>query len=141
MGGEATKISIQYKRKKIHVITAEAAFDCDEWQKIAIQIEGALTGSRQVYGRGICFSLHVTNGSWRGAKSGIQILPAPETKLPQNLGLVQHPFMVELPILESEIDKVTLHRRWQVLEETTRLFNLLLAGRTTLVFGNGDQIW
>ena len=139
LAGQASKISIQFKEKKIFCIELGQFLDRQEWQKIATRIESALSGSHQVIGKGICFSYHQTNGWWRGERSHIQILPAPQTTLPQNFGMAQHPFVVEFPIIQSEVEKVTLHRRWKTLEEIALLFNLLLAGRTSLVFGNGDQ--
>ena len=87
-----------------------------------------LTGAPKT-GRNYCFSSFPVQGSWRGRRSGVQILPAPDSA-PRAAG-ADNPFILEFPIKGSDLFSITKHRRRREHRKLTLLLNALLAGRTS----------
>ncbi len=77
-------------------------------------------------GRDYCFSGRRVLGSWRGAKSGIQILPPPTGVPSAPVELAQHPFVLECPLQETAEWRLTNHRRLRHVRAVAMLLNVLL---------------
>jgi hypothetical protein len=97
--------------------------------RLSAEIEGALLRGPTKFGREISFSTFRVEGSWRGERSGLQILPAPEDA-PRASG-ADNPFILEFPLQEASLWAITNHRRRREHRRLTSLLNLLLTGTTT----------
>jgi hypothetical protein len=73
---EACRVVLTFEDKKIIAVEPGPAFDAAEWTKIAEEIENAVLVGPSKVGREYSFSSHRVPGSWRGVRSGVQILPA-----------------------------------------------------------------
>ena len=130
LAGSSCRLEINFDGSEIKSIEPGPAFDAAQWSGIAAEVEtGLLAGSRKV-GRDFSFSSFRVVGSWRGPKSGVQILPPPAGTPSANIEIAEHPFILEFAILESGIWRITNHRRLREHRDLTLLLNLLLAGRT-----------
>src|ERR1700730_5159355 len=126
------RVALTYRNKKIVAVEPGAAFDAAEWQKIADGIESAiLVGPRKV-GREYSFSGFRVPGSWRGVRSGVQILP-PSPQAPRApVEMAAHPFILEFPIIGAPNDDlwpITNHRRRREHRRLTLLLDVLLTAR------------
>ena len=64
------RVSLQYRNRRIVSVEPGQAFDPNEWDRIAYEIETSiLVGPRKV-GRDYSFSSYRVQGSWRGEQSG-----------------------------------------------------------------------
>jgi hypothetical protein len=76
-------------------------------------------------------------GSWRGSRSGVQILPpAPGTPT----GNAAYPFILELPIIGAP-DFITNHRRIREHRRLTLLLNVLLTARISFETSRAEHFW
>ena len=72
------RIALTFRGNKIVAIEPGAAFDLAEWERISEEIEKTIRpGSLQI-GREYSFSSYRVQGSWRGDRSGVQILSPPD---------------------------------------------------------------
>src|SRR5437762_1849190 len=72
------EIALTFRGKRVSSIEPGQAFAADKWQRVVQKIDRSLfDGSVQV-GRDYSFISHRVSGSWRGDRSGVQILPPPE---------------------------------------------------------------
>jgi len=92
-------------------------------------------------GRDYSFSSYRVPGSWRGERSGVQIMPPhPEAPLaPYEIG--EHPFILEFPVHEARLWQVTNHRRIREHRNLTLLLNILLRGRMNLQVRRAEHFW
>lgn len=75
LAGSACQIKLTFSnRKEIVSIEPGPAFDEAQWEQIVQEVER--TGPYRV-GRDCSFSSYRVTGSWRGKRSGVQILPPP----------------------------------------------------------------
>ena len=75
LAGSSCRIKLTFSdSKRIVAIEAGPAFDAAQWEKVVEEIEG--TGPCKV-GRDCSFNGFRVAGSWRGKRSGLQILPPP----------------------------------------------------------------
>jgi hypothetical protein len=141
LAGAQSRIILTFCGRQIVSVEAGPAFNAAEWDRIAGEIEtSVLTGPTQV-GRDYSFSSYRVRGSWRGERSGVQILP-PHPEAPQApCEMAEHPFLLEFPIRASGLWSITNHRRLRELRNLTLLLNVLLAGRTNLQPRRGDHFW
>ena len=92
-------------------------------------------------GREYSFSSFRVSGSWRGERSGVQILPPPDDAPRAHLEMAEHPFILEFPIKSSDFLPLTNHRRMHEHRKLTHLLNVLLAGRTSLQPRRPEHFW
>jgi len=95
-------------------------------------------------GRDISFNTKGVEGWWRGERSGVQILPAPESA-PRVAG-ADNPFILEFPIRDAgrwptTNYPITNQRRRREHQKLTLLLNLLLAGTTKFLRERPRHFW
>jgi hypothetical protein len=141
LAGAQSRVVLTYGDRRIVSVEPGQAFDAAEWERIAEEIEtSVLTGPMKV-GRDYSFSSYRVEGSWRGELSGVQILPPHPAAPSAPVLMAQHPFILEFPVQESGLWKLTNHRRIREHRNLTLLLNILLAGRTNLQPRRGDHLW
>ena len=136
--GPQSRIALTYQGNKIVAIEPGQAFDAAEWKQVSQEIEHSILDGTPKTGRDYSFSSSPVQGSWRGRRSGVQILPAPESA-PR--GGAAHPFILEFPIKHSDLPFITNHRRIREHRKITLLLNLLLEGRTSCLTQRHDHLW
>jgi hypothetical protein len=140
---ESCRLALTLKDKRIIAVEPGPAFDKAEWQRIAEEIENAvLVGSPKV-GREYSFSSFRVTGSWRGSRSGVQILPPPP-EAPQASGWsAENPFILEFPIVGAPDDLwlITNHRRIREHRRLTLLLNVLLTARVSFGPRQHESFW
>lgn len=128
LAGPDCRVVLTFKGKNVVTIEPGQAFDPAQWQEISNQIEHSiLTGPTRV-GREYSFSGHRVLGSWRGERSGVQILPAPGDAPSAPVELADHPFILEFPLRVAGLNAVTNYRRLRKHRDLTLLLNILLVG-------------
>jgi hypothetical protein len=141
LAGEQCRVVLGYGHRRIVSVEPGPAFDAAEWDRIAEEIETwILTGPIKV-GRDYSFSGYRVNGSWRGQRSGVQILPPPSDAPRARVERAEHPFILEFPLQVSGLSAITNHRRQREHRRLTLLLNTLLPGRTNLQPRQGDHFW
>jgi hypothetical protein len=126
---EACQIKLTFaKGNRILAIEPGPAFNPARWEQVALEIERVAPIG---VGRDFSFSNYRVTGSWKGVRSGIQILPPPAAApaVPYEMG--DHPFVLEFPMVVSEDWQITNTRRRRDHTQWTLLLNILLAGHTT----------
>ena len=143
-GGAACEVRLVYSKKKksLRAIEPGPAFDAATWTRIGQAIEISLFAGPIKVGRESSFSTLRVQGSWRGARSGVQIHPPP-TDAPgaTSVEAVAHPFVLEFPFRASDVMRLTLHRRARQHCRLTRLLNALLAGGTSFQAKRSAHCW
>jgi hypothetical protein len=141
LAGAQCCVSLTFRDKKIVRVEPGKAFNPGEWERISREIEcSVLTGATKV-GRDFSFSSFRVQGSWRGARSGVQILPPPDDAPRAPVEIAQHPFVLEFPLKESPLWQITNYRRIREHRKLTLLLNILLAGRTSLQPRRFEHFW
>ena len=136
---EQCRVSLIYKGAKIVAIEPGLAFDRQEWDRLCAEIEGPIMKGPLRVGRGISFNTKGVEGWWRGERSGVQILPAPESA-PRASG-ADSPFILEFPIRDAGRWPITNQRRRREHQKLTLLLNLLLAGTTKFLRERPRHFW
>src|SRR5437763_11342332 len=95
----ACRIALTFRDKKITAIEPGPAFDHSEWVRISEEIEQSILAGPSKVGREYSFSTLRVTGSWRGKRSGAQILPPPDNAPRADLEIADHPFILEFPII------------------------------------------
>jgi hypothetical protein len=139
------RVSLTYKGAKIVAIEPEPAFDREEWGGICAEIEGPISMGPLKVGREISFNTKGVGGWWRGERSGVQILPAPEREPRANVG-ADNPFILEFPIQDADVwpttnYPITNQRRRREQQKLTLLLNLLLGGTTKFLRERPRHFW
>jgi hypothetical protein len=117
-----------YRDRRIVTVEPGQAFNAAEWENIAQEIETTvLTGPRKV-GRDYSFSSYRVQGSWRGDRSGVQILPPHPEAAVAPAEMAEHPFILEFPTQEAGLWTLTNYRRLREHRNLTLLLNTLLRG-------------
>jgi hypothetical protein len=133
------QVKLTFSRgKQIVAIAPGPAFDAARWARAVKEIER--TSTRKV-GRDWSFSSFRVNGSWRGARSGVQILPAPKTAPAAPVEMAEHPFILEFPLVAGDNFQITNFRRRREHRQLTLILNVLLAGRTTYPARHCRHLW
>jgi hypothetical protein len=145
LGREQCRVSLTYKGAKIVAIEPGLAFDRQEWDRICAEIEGPIMKGPLRVGRDISFNTKGVEGWWRGERSGVQILPAPESAPRANEG-ADNPFILEFPIRDAGVwpttnYPITNQRRGREHKKLTLLLNLLLAGTTKFLRERPRHFW
>jgi hypothetical protein len=137
---EKCRVSLTYEDSNIVTIEPGAAFDRAEWNRICQEIETSVLNGPQKVGRDISFSTFPVDGWWRGTRSGVQILPPPDSA-PRAHELAENPFILEFPIQEGSLWSITNDRRRREHRRFTLLLNLLLAGTTKFLPDRRKHFW
>jgi hypothetical protein len=141
LAGLACQIVLTFRHKKIVAIEPGQAFDVAEWNRVCEDIERSILAGPVKVGREYSFSSFRVLGSWRGNRSGVQILPPPDDAPRAHVEMAAHPFILEFPIQASGTWAVTNHRRMREHRNLTVLLNVLLAGRTSLQSRRSEHFW
>jgi hypothetical protein len=139
------RVALTYKNKKIVAVEPGAAFDATEWQRIAHEIENAILVGPPKVGREYSFSSFRVLGSWRGVRSGVQVLPPPpEAPRAPASASAAHPFILEFPIVGAPGDDlwlITNHRRIREHRRLTLLLDVLLTARVSSEPRRREHFW
>jgi len=141
LAGSSCRIGLTFRDKKIIAIEPGPAFDAAQWEQVSEEIEKSLLAGPLKVGREYSFSSFRVLGSWRGDRSGVQILPPPDDAPRAHVEMADHPFILEFPIKESDFWPITNHRRLREHRNLTLLLNVLLAGRTSLQPRRPEHFW
>jgi hypothetical protein len=135
------KIKVTFRNGKIVKAERGPAFNATEWERICEEIEESIHPGLLKVGREYSFSRFRVQGSWRGIRSGVQILPPPENAPRAPVEQADHPFILEFPISVSALDRITNHRRIREHRRLTLLLNVLLRGGTSFDPPRPGQFW
>ncbi|HTU93077.1 MAG TPA: hypothetical protein VMF69_23555 [Gemmataceae bacterium] len=141
LAGPQCRIVLTYCDRQPTSIEAGPAFDAVQWDRIADDIETSVLAGSVKIGRDFSFSMYRVQGSWSGARSGVQILPPPPEAPRAQFEMAEHPFILEFPIKDGGIWVITNHRRQREHHKLTLLLNILLAGRTNLQPRRSSHFW
>jgi hypothetical protein len=137
------RVALTFRDKKIVAVEPGPAFDAAEWQKIADEIESAILVGAPKVGREYSFSSFRVPGSWRGVRSGVQIIP-PSPQAPRApVEMAAHPFIVEFPIngTPNDLWPITNHRRIREHRRLTLLLDVLLTARVSFEPRRSEHYW
>ena len=137
--GAQSRIALTFDGNEIVVLEPGQAFDDAEWRQVSQEIERSILVGTPQTGRDYSFSSFPVRGSWRGRHSEIQIVPAPDGA-PREGG-ADDPFILEFPIMGSDLWFITNHRRIREHRKLTLLLNALLAGRTSCLPQRHRHLW
>jgi hypothetical protein len=135
------KIKLTFGDGKIVKAEAGPAFDPADWERICEEIKQSILSGPLKVGREYSFSRFRVLGSWRGIRSGVQILPPPEDAPRAPVELADHPFILEFPIRASDLHSITNHRRIREHRRLTLLLNVLLRGGTSFEPPRPGHFW
>jgi hypothetical protein len=138
---ELCRIALTFQGNRIVIIEPGPAFDPAEWEQISREIETSVLSGPMKVGREYSFSSFRVPGSWRGNASGVQILPPPDDAPCATIESADHPFILEFPIQESGIWRITNHRRQREHRRYTLLLNILLRGHTRAHPRRPEHFW
>ena len=139
LAGSSCRIKLTFSdSKQIVAIEPGPAFDAAQWKQVVEEIERI--GPFKV-GRDCSFSSFRVAGSWRGKRSGIQILPPPADAPRAPSEMAEHPFILEYPVKVSDLWPITNFRRMREHRQLTFLLNVLLAGSTTIQPRRSRNLW
>jgi len=124
------KVKFSKKNKNIVHISPGPAFDSDQWDQAVVDIES--TGTKRTIGRDFSFTGFAVTGSWRGTRTGVQIIPPPPGAPRPPHQIADHPFVLEFAVIESDVWNVTNFRRLRRHRQLTRVLNVLLEGGATI---------
>jgi hypothetical protein len=141
MFGPTCRVMLRFDGPKIVKIEPGQAFDRTQWGQISNEIENSILKGPTGVGREYSFSSRRVTGSWRGKLSGVQILPPPSDlpRVPTESG--DHPFILEFPLMMSNLDSLTNHRRLRKHRDLTLLLNILVEGRGVKSMGRSTHCW
>jgi len=80
LAGSSCRLALTFGDRRIVAIEPGPAFDGAEWQRISEEIEISVLAGPMKVGREYSFSSFRVTGSWRGDRSGVQILPPPNVR-------------------------------------------------------------
>ncbi len=147
---EECRVSLTFKGAKIVAIEPGLAFDRQEWDRICAEIEGPIQKGPRKVGREFSFSTYCVKGWWCGERSGVQILPPPESAPSAQDGANNHaadnPFILEFPIRDAGVWPttnylITNQRRRREHRKLALLLNLLLVGTTKFLPDRRRSFW
>jgi hypothetical protein len=142
LAGASCRLVLTFRGGKIVAVEPGPAFDMLQWQRVADEIENAILCGPLKVGREYSFSSFRVPGSWRGVRSGAQILPAlAAPRAP--VEMAAHPFILEFPISGAPKDlwPITNHRRIREHCRLARLLNVLLNARISFQTRRSEHFW
>ena len=141
LAGETSRLVLTFREDKIVAIEEGPAFDSAEWERIEQEIEESILDGQMREGREYSFSSFRVLGSWRGERSGLQILPPPVDAPQTQVEMADHPFILEFPLKETSVWRITNHRRIRDHRRYTLLLNALLSGHTSVQLLRPNHLW
>src|SRR5262249_8276979 len=78
LAGAQSRIALTFDDNEIVAVEPGRAFDAAEWGRVSQEVERSILVGTPKTGRDYSFSSFPVRGSWRGRRSGVQILPAPD---------------------------------------------------------------
>jgi hypothetical protein len=139
---ESCKIKIRFgKGGDIVRLEPGSAFDATEWEQLCEEINKSILSGPYRTGREYSFSRFRVLGSWRGLRSGVQIVPPPADAPLAPLEAADHPFVLEFPVKVSDVARITNHRRIRDHRRLTLLLNVLLRGGTSFEPPRAGHFW
>ena len=137
------RVAIKFEGNKIVALEAGKSFDAAEWKKIADEIDNSILVGQPKVGRDYSFSSFRVEGSWRGQRSGLQILPPPPEAPGARFATAENPFILEFPITSApdELREITNHRRIREHRRLTLLLNVLLTARINCELRRPESFW
>jgi hypothetical protein len=129
---KACEFSIKIDDDQVLEINPGDSFDAKKWSEFAGYIDKALFSDIRKIGRDFSFVGHRVAGFWRGARSGIQIVPPPPAAPRAPVEMAEHPFILEFPITASESWSITNRRRLVEHRKLSLLLNALLRSRVSM---------
>ena len=138
---DACIVVLTFSGREIVAMEPGPAFDPQTWQQTAERIDTSLFAGPSKIGREYSFSSFRVEGSWRGDRSGVQIIPAPSEAPRARYEVAEHPFIVEFVMKESDLLGLTLYRRMREHVNLTRLLNVLLRGHTRSQSRRPNYFW
>jgi hypothetical protein len=132
---------LTFRKKQIVTIEPGPAFDASEWERVSDEIEKSILVGPMKVGREYSFSSFRVPHSWRGERSGVQILPPPDDTPRAEVEMAEHPFILEFPLQTCGSWQITNYRRLREHRTLTLLLNVLLAGRTSLQPRRSEHFW
>ncbi|MDB6158090.1 MAG: hypothetical protein JWO04_1796 [Gammaproteobacteria bacterium] len=126
--GNQCRVVLEFDGNRISKIERGPAFDSAEWSHISATLNAPLSNAPDKVGRNFAFCGPRVTGWWRGARSGVQVLPPPigAPTIPQGMG--DHPFVLEFPTHSDSAWGVMVKRRLHEHRKLTLLLNVLLTG-------------
>ncbi len=141
LAGSSCQVALIFDGNKIVAMEPGSAFDPAEWDRVSREIEDSICVGPMRVAREYSFSSFRAQGSWRGKRSGVQILPPPKDAPRANIEIADHPFILEFPIRVSDLWALTNHRRIHEHRKLTLLLHVLLAGRTSFQPRRPEHFW
>jgi hypothetical protein len=124
---EPCRIVLHFRGGRINSVERGPAFDAAEWERVCHEIEHAVLAGPTIVGRDFSFSGFRVPGTWRGERSGVQLLPPPADAPRAPVEMAEHPFLLEFPLRGAGESLVTNFRRMRTHRSLTLLLNVLLA--------------
>src|SRR5712692_5359311 len=107
LAGLSCKIKLTFRNKNIVAVEPGPAFDAAGWERIREEIHKSILSASLREGREYSFSTFRVLGSWRGIRSGVQIMPSPEDAPRAPVEIADHPFILEFPLKASDLQEIT----------------------------------
>jgi hypothetical protein len=139
--GATCKIVLTFDGAEITAIEPGPAFEEKEWQTVVEKIEDAISNGQEKIGRNLSFSTFRVTGSWRGQRSGIQLLPPPKDAPIAPVEIAEHPFILEFPVKQSDLPRLTNYRWSSSHRRVTLILNLFLNGHTSCQLKRSKHRW
>jgi hypothetical protein len=127
------RVILKFEGNRVSLIEPGNDFNEREWARVSADLDALGVARPNGFGSDFAFSLYHVGGWWRGARSGVQILPPPAlapTMSKDSSG--QHPFVLEVPLTKDREWNVTNRRRLREHRRIALLLNVLLAGRVNV---------
>lgn len=140
-GHSSCQVVLTFGEGRIIGIDPGPAFDSGKWKQVCDEIEKSLLVGALKVGREYSFSSFRVLGSWRGNRSGVQILPPPDDAPRAPVEMAEHPFILEFPVKASDFWPVTNYRRIREHRNLTLVLNVLLAGHTRRQLRQSGNFW
>ncbi len=139
LAGNTCQVILTFsKNKELTAMRPGPAFNAAKWTHVTEEIEA--TGPF-IVGRDFSFSGFRVHGSWRGERSGVQILPPPADAPVAPCEDAAHPFILEFPVKKSQHWSITNFRRLREHRNLTLLLSILLTGGISMQPRRPRQFW
>jgi hypothetical protein len=135
------QIVLTFRDETIVVIESGPAFDASVWKLLSEEVAQSIGDRPPKVGREYSFSSFRVAGSWRGTRSGVQILPPPDHAPRAPVETAEHPFILEFPLQATDYWPHTNYRRMREHRNLTRLLNVLLVGSTCVQLPRSAHFW
>jgi hypothetical protein len=141
LAGSSCHVILRFEGTSISSVEPGPAFDTEQWSQISATVDALLHSRPAKVGRNIAFSAYRVTGSWRGEKSGVQIMPPPAgaPTVPPEMG--EHPFILEFPLHEDDAWPVMNVRRIREHRRLAQLLNVLLTGNVKCETRQTEHVW